>query len=397
MQEGPSVLTNVTVRPWALPIVTSSSRLDAISPDIHYRSLPARSRVAQAKGFLSNPIIGQRTIVQINISETQFLSTSMSLSRPTDFLLRLVVFPFTITSRFSSLSQKPIMPPAVNNHNPHPDFKKVEASREDFDRNAKFHITKTINPSWKFGEGANDTHTEGKHISIDPYEPGRSANFNYKLLISSIIPRPIAFLSTRSASGETNLAPFSYFGLVNHDPPLFAVSFVCSVKSAKDSLRNLVESKECVINIISEGFVEAANSCSVNAPAGASEWAVSGLTPVMDCVDVKCARAKEAVFAVEGKLESVREFESKTTPGKISSVLAVIEGTRFWVREDAINAEKNIVDPAVLRPMSRLGGIMYGRTTEAFEITRPDFEKDIGGREGYEALAKAADEKNKSS
>lgn len=286
------------------------------------------------------------------------------------------------------------MPPAINNHNPHPDFERVEASREDFDRNAKFKITKTLNPSWKFGEGANDAHTQGNHVSIDPYEPGRPANLNYKLLISSIIPRPIAFLSTRSASGETNLAPFSYFGLANHDPPLFTVSFACSVKSAKDSLRNLVESKECVINIISEGFVEAANSCSVNAPAEVSEWPISGLTPVNDCVDVKCARVKEAVFAIEGKLESVREFESKKTPGKITSVLAVIEGTRFWVREDAINEDKSIVDPAVLRPMSRLGGIMYGRTTEALEITRPDFEKDIGGHEGYEKLARAADEKN---
>ncbi|CAI4217970.1 unnamed protein product [Parascedosporium putredinis] len=297
----------------------------------------------------------------------------MPLSRPTDLLARLLVYPLTITSRYSTLRPKPAMSQPVNNHNPHPDFKSVEASRKDFDREEKFHLTKTIDPSWRFGGGANETHIGGKHISIDPYEPGRPANSNYKLLISSIIPRPIAFLSTRSPTGETNLAPFSYFGL-----------------QAKDSLRHLVDSGECVINIISEGFVEAANSCSVNAPLNASEWAVSGLTPVYDCVSVKCARAQEAVFAVEGKLESVKEFESKTTPGKISSVLAIIEGTRFWVREDAINEEKTIVDPAVLRPMSRLGGIMYGRTTEAFEITRPDFQKDLGGEEGYEKLAKAA-------
>lgn len=102
-----------------------------------------------------------------------------------------------------------------------------------------------------------------------------------------------------------------------------------------------------MINIISEDFVEAANSTSVNAPYGVSEWDVSGLTPVYDCLDVKAARVREAVFSVECKLESLREFDSKTTPGKKSGTLAVVEGTRFWVREDAINGEGNIVDPAV--------------------------------------------------
>lgn len=77
---------------------------------------------------------------------------------------------------------------------------------------------------------------------------------------------------------------------------------------------------------------------------------------------------------------STQEFESRATPGKKTGVLAIVEGVRFWVREDAINEEKNIIDPAVLKPMSRLGGIMYGRTTEGVEIPRPDFaEKEKQG------------------
>ena len=97
---------------------------------------------------------------------------------------------------------------------------------------------------------------------------------------------------------------------------------------------------------------------------------------------MKAARVKEAVFSVEGRLVSTQEFESKVTKGKKTGVLAIIEGVRFWVREDAIDEQRAIVDPAVLRPMSRLGGIMYGRTTEGVEIPRPDWEQNKEFAEG---------------
>lgn len=84
---------------------------------------------------------------------------------------------------------------------------------------------------------------------------------------------------------------------------------------------------------------------------------------------------------------STQEFESRATPGRKTGVLAIVEGVRFWVREDAINEERNIIDPAILRPMSRLGGIMYARTTEGVELPRPDFgEKTKEGE--TEGLAK---------
>ena len=245
--------------------------------------------------------------------------------------------------------------------NPHPDFKSVEASRPDFDTDSTFRYTKTVSPSWKFGDGANgrDASTAG-HVAIDPHAEGRPAGFNYKLLISSVVPRPIAFVSTRSADGSSvNLAPFSYFNLVNHDPPLFVIGFASGLGNAKDTLRNLVESKECVINIISEHFLEAANSTSTNAPYGVSEWDVSGLTPEYDCETVKAARVKEAVFSIEAKLDMVKEYDSRATPGKKSGTLAVLEGTRFWVREDAINEDKNLVDPAVSLTYAPSVGVAY--------------------------------------
>jgi flavin reductase (DIM6/NTAB) family NADH-FMN oxidoreductase RutF len=156
----------------------------------------------------------------------------------------------------------------------------------------------------------------------------------------------------------------SYTQVVNHDPPIFCIGFSGGLDNAKDSLRNLYESKECrynidiskslvsdrhdvgTINIISEHFIEAANATSINAPYGVSEWALTGLHPA-PTNKVKAPRVAESVFSIEGKLLEIREFESKAKPGVKTGVLAIVEGTHFWVREDAINEERNQIDPAV--------------------------------------------------
>ncbi|KAI3328268.1 hypothetical protein F4824DRAFT_427903 [Ustulina deusta] len=281
----------------------------------------------------------------------------------------------------------------------HPDFKTVEASRPNWDTSASFRYTKTAEPAWTPGAGANALDpgaASKKHVAIDPYEPGRPAISNYKLLISGIAPRPIGFVSTRSGSGsgdgaggeETfNLAPFSYFNVVCTDPPIFALGVASPLSRPKDTLRHLVANGECTVNVISEHFVEAANATSVDAPPGCSEWAISGLTAVHDCATVRAPRVREAVFAVECKVESIREFESRAAPGRKSGCVVLLEGLRFWVREDALNADRSLVDPGILRPIGRLGGISYGRTTDAIELPRPVFERDVGVEE-YEKLKK---------
>ena len=130
-----------------------------------------------------------------------------------------------------------------------------------------------------------------------------------------------------------------------------------------------------MLNIISEDFIEAANACAIDLPYGQTEWQVSGLTPA-DCSQVKPRRVKESVFSIEAKLLNTQEWESRKTPGKKTGVMAVVEGVRFWVREDAINEERNLIDPKVLKPVARLGGIGYGRITEAFEIPRPILKEE---------------------
>lgn len=266
----------------------------------------------------------------------------------------------------------------VIKRNPHGDFGKVQASRPDWDHSKEFTYGKTVDPDWKYGSGANDKSKESKiHVEIDPNASGREPRLNYKLLISGIIPRPIGFLSTRSKDGSsTNLAPFSYTQVFNHDPPVFGVGFSGGLDKAKDSLKNLMDTGECVINIISEHYIEAANSCAMDLPYGVSEWSASGLTPAQSTL-VQPSRVKEAIFSIEGKLLSTQEFESRVTPGKKTGVLALIEGIRFWVREDAINEDHSLIDPAILKPIARLGGISYARVTDGFEIPRPVMKEEI--------------------
>lgn len=167
-----------------------------------------------------------------------------------------------------------------------------------------------------------------------------------------------------------------------------------------------------VINIISEDFIEAANMTSINAPYGVSEFPISGLHPA-ESRDVKAPRVKEAVFSIEAKLVETREYNSRRT-GKASCTMAVIEGVRFWAREDAVNEERNALDISVscshstmvhfldnslvqilmqsqvLRPMSRLGGISYGRLTDCIELPRPDWnDLPADEKEKFESASKS--------
>ena len=93
--------------------------------------------------------------------------------------------------------------------NPHGDFKKIEASRPDWKEDRQWQFTKTRKPDWRLGDGANDGGDclKKEHVEIDPYEEGRPAVFNYKLLISGIIPRPIGFIGTRSLDGMVHILP----------------------------------------------------------------------------------------------------------------------------------------------------------------------------------------------
>ncbi|USW54839.1 Putative flavin reductase like domain, FMN-binding split barrel [Septoria linicola] len=267
--------------------------------------------------------------------------------------------------------------------NPH-DFKATEASRPDWNSSSTFTWTKTKNPNWTFGSGASIKPSPStQQIPIDPHSPGRDPAFNYRLITSAVIPRPTAVISTTSADGtSTNLAPYSFFQAMSHDPPTFVIGHAVGSSSPKDSLRNLRETGECVINILTEDILEASNAAAMSTPYGVSEWALTGLTPV-PCTDVNPSRIAEAVFSVECKLVHEYPIQSRSSPGKVSNVMTVVEGTKFWVREDVVDEERKYIDPAKSKPIGRLQGISYGRVMEGFQIPWPSWE-DVGEREERE-------------
>ena len=247
-----------------------------------------------------------------------------------------------------------------------PEWRKVDHTK----------ITRNAKPDWKFGDGASDNGASlhKAHVEIDPFEPGRPMFYNYSLLVSGVVPRPIGFASTMSKDGEPNLAPFSYFQVVDHDPPVFVIGFSGRADRPKDTRRNLEETGEVVLNMVSEHMMEAVNATSLDAPYGMSEWSISGLHQAPYST-VKPSRVAESIFSIEGKLIQMVDYNTSRQPTGPHGKLAIIEATRFWVREDAVDAEKRRIDLDVFRPVGQLGGIQYARVTDAFELARSNWTK----------------------
>jgi flavin reductase (DIM6/NTAB) family NADH-FMN oxidoreductase RutF len=207
--------------------------------------------------------------------------------------------------------------------------------------------------------------SEKQMLSIDP------ANQNprdvYKLLIGSILPRPIAFVSTVDRNNVRNLAPFSFFTVASSNPPVvvFCSSVPANHRAVKDTLRNVIETREFVVNIVSEDFAEQMNRCSATVPPEVDEFALSGLTPVASEL-VKPARVAESHVHMECRLLQVLTVSEKPMGGN----LVLGEVLRFHVAEDVVSNFQ--VDPEKLRAIGRMAGASYCRTTDRFELRRPE-------------------------
>jgi flavin reductase (DIM6/NTAB) family NADH-FMN oxidoreductase RutF len=268
------------------------------------------------------------------------------------------------------------------------DFEKKQATRPEFDPSKPINLTKSPNPTWTYGSGVSQDANiaSSKHIEVDPYSADRPMIDNYRLLISGVAPRPIGFISTVSKNGKKNLAPFSYFQVIDHDPPMFIVGFSSRPTNAKDTFLNLKETGECVINSVSENMIEAVNATSIDAPHDVSEWAVAGLTEAPSST-VKASRVKESVFSIEGRVVDIKEFRDHEKEGMSVAANVLIKASRFWVREDATNKDVNHIDIEKLRPVGQLGGMMYARVSETFEVPRRRWKDEVAGREVLSELA----------
>ena len=192
----------------------------------------------------------------------------------------------------------------------------------------------------------------------------------YKLMTGIIVPRPVALVSTVSRGGVDNLAPFSFFCGVGSAPP--TVLFCPALRPAetaeagerKDTLRNVEETGEFVINVVSEELAAAANSAAAEVPFEVDEFALSGLTPIPS-LSVRPPRVAQSPAQMECKLLQV----IYTGHAPASGVIVLGEVLRFHLREDLFDDFR--VDPSALDAVGRMAGNTWVRTRDRIELVRP--------------------------
>lgn len=182
----------------------------------------------------------------------------------------------------------------------------------------------------------------------------------YRFMISVVVPRPIAFISTVSRDGRHNVAPFSYFTALTNRPPLLGVSINQRRGEAKDTLRNIEEGGDFVINVVDEALLDRAVEASGEWPADVDEFALTGLTPVAS-ERVRAPRVAESPVNLECRL--YRMIELGTTHFVIGEIV------RAHVRDEVLTEGR--VDPLKLRPVGRLGGEGYMPLREVVQRSRP--------------------------
>lgn len=188
----------------------------------------------------------------------------------------------------------------------------------------------------------------------------------YKLLIGSVVPRPIALVSTISAKGEPNLAPFSFFTVAACNPMLL-VFFPLRYKAGlefKDTVINIRETAEFVINVVTEDIAEATNACSGLYQKGANEFVISGLTAVKSRI-VKPFRVKESPIQFECRLHKMITLSEE--PGGSDAIFG--EVIHIHVDDDLI--ANNKIDIQKLKPVAKLAGPEWSKIGEIFNLDRP--------------------------
>lgn len=189
----------------------------------------------------------------------------------------------------------------------------------------------------------------------------------YKLLQGSVLPRPIAFVSSRDEQGNANLAPFSFFTVISANPMMVCFSPMRrgTDGAKKDTLQNIEGTKEFVINIVSEEFVQQMNDCATEFAPDVDEFQASGLTKV-DSVAVKPSRVKESKVHLECVLDQVLHFggeEAGAGSLVIGKVVHVHVADELY-ENGRINSEK-------LNPVGRLAGATYTLPlAKTFELQR---------------------------
>ncbi|MGN7292516.1 flavin reductase family protein [Rhizobium sp. SAFR-030] len=183
----------------------------------------------------------------------------------------------------------------------------------------------------------------------------------YKLLIGTVIPRPIALVTTLSRSGQPNAGPFSFFNVLTHDPALVAIGVENYADMRfKDTARNIRETGEFTVHIVDTSLVAQMEICAIKFDPDVDELKEAGLATVPGQM-VRSPR----ILAAPAALECRRHTTLQVGPAReiiIGEVLGV------FVRSDAVDPQNLHVDQTMMDAVGRLGGFLYTRTQEQFEV-----------------------------
>jgi flavin reductase (DIM6/NTAB) family NADH-FMN oxidoreductase RutF len=187
----------------------------------------------------------------------------------------------------------------------------------------------------------------------------------YKLLTGTIIPRPIGWISTIDSNGINNLAPFSYFNMVSSDPPCVMFSTRRDNNTNKDTLNNVLQNGQFVVNLVTLDVVEQMNATSEAVPADVDEFKLTNLTPI-DSVSIQPKRVKESPIHLE--CEMIHHYFMDNNEG--GGACIVIGKIKTIHIDDSILMENNRINLDVYKPVARLAGSNYSTLGELFSIKR---------------------------
>jgi flavin reductase (DIM6/NTAB) family NADH-FMN oxidoreductase RutF len=185
----------------------------------------------------------------------------------------------------------------------------------------------------------------------------------YRLLISAVVPRPIGWASTIGLDGTLNLAPFSFFNAIGGNPSTVMISVGKRHGNPKDTLRNVQETGEFVINIVNEELAAAMNQTSGEWDYDVDEFVRAGLATTPS-IDVRPPRVANAPIALECRVTQIVPVIDTPYTMILGRVL------RFHIREGLLRPN-GLIDASLLKPVARLGGDEYAMLGRVFEMKRP--------------------------
>ena len=201
-------------------------------------------------------------------------------------------------------------------------------------------------------------------VHISPEE--MSERENYKFLIGSIIPRPIALITSVSEDEVLNIAPFSYFNIVTANPPIVSVSLQRKNDSLRDTARNLLENKEAVIHVVDVENVDDANETAASLRPDESELDKTNFT-VIPSKTMETPSLEESKVRFEVELYEHVLVENEGEP---TADLMLLKINHYHIDDDLYHEGR--IDPIGLGAVSRLAGHDYGEIGKIFTRARPE-------------------------